>query len=101
VDLLSCNPPYISSGKLDKMPEEIARHEPQLAFDGGPFGLSLVGKLLKEAPRYLKPNGWLVFEVGLGQGEPLLKRLERNPDYRQVDTRQDQHGNIRVLALQV
>lgn len=101
VDLLTCNPPYISSGKLDKMPEEIAQHEPQLAFDGGPFGLSLVGKLLKEAPLYLKPNGWLVFEVGLGQGEPLLKRLDRNPDYRQVNTHQDQLGNIRVLALQV
>ena len=43
VDLLTCNPPYISSGKLDKMPGEIAQHEPQLAFDGGPFGLNIVG----------------------------------------------------------
>ena len=101
VDLLTCNPPYISSGKLDKMPAEIAQHEPQLAFNGGPFGLSIVGKLLTEAPQYLKPGGWLVFEVGLGQGEPLQKRLSRNPDYKDVKVMQDAEGNIRVLALQV
>lgn len=101
VDLLTCNPPYISSGKLDKMPGEIAQHEPQLAFDGGPFGLSLVGRLLKEVPQFLKPKGWLVFEVGLGQGEPLQKRLSKNPDYQTVNALQDYAGNIRVLALQV
>lgn len=101
VDLLTCNPPYISSGKLDKMPVEIAQHEPQLAFDGGPFGLSLIGRLLKEAPQYLKPKGWLAFEIGLGQGEPLQKRLSRNADYREVRALYDAEGNIRVLALQV
>lgn len=101
VDLLTCNPPYISSGKLNHLPDEIAGHEPKLAFDGGPFGLSILGKLLKEAPRYLKPNGWLVFEVGLGQGEPLQKRLSRNTDYKQINLLQDTDGNVRVLALQV
>jgi release factor glutamine methyltransferase len=101
VDVLTCNPPYISSGKLTAMPEEIARHEPQLAFDGGPFGLSILGKLLGEAPQYLKPNGWLVFEVGLGQGEPLHKRLAKNNDYQQIITHTDKDGNVRVLALQV
>ncbi|MEJ2439391.1 MAG: peptide chain release factor N(5)-glutamine methyltransferase [Gammaproteobacteria bacterium] len=101
IDLLTCNPPYISSGKLDKMPEEIAGHEPQLAFDGGPFGLNIVGRLLKVAPQYLKSNGWVVFEVGLGQGEPLQNRLSRNPDYQQINTYRDNEDHIRVLALQV
>jgi len=82
------------------MPREIAQHEPQLAFDGGPFGLSLLGKLLKEAPQFLKPGGWLVFEVGLGQGEPLHKRLAKNPDFRNIRLHHDNHGNVRVLALQ-
>ena len=83
------------------MPDEIAAHEPKLAFDGGPFGLSVLGKLLKEAPSYLKPNGWLVFELGLGQGEPLQKRLSRNPDYKQINMLKDKDSNVRVLALQV
>lgn len=100
LDLLTCNPPYISSGRLDKMHKEISHHEPKLAFDGGPFGMSLLGKLLKLAPRYLKPGAWLVFEVGLGQGEHLYKRLQKNPDYRNIQLHHDPDGNVRVLALQ-
>jgi release factor glutamine methyltransferase len=34
VDLLICNPPYISCGKVPAMANEISRHDPQLAFDG-------------------------------------------------------------------
>jgi len=100
VDLLTCNPPYISSGRLDKMPLEISQHEPKLAFDGGPFGLSLLGTLLKQAPQFLKPGGWLVFEVGLGQAEPLHKRLAKNSNYRNICLHHDNEGNARVLALQ-
>jgi len=100
LDLLTCNPPYISSGRLDKMPLEISQHEPKLAFDGGPFGLSLLGKLLKQAPQFLKPGGWLVFEVGLGQAEPLHRRLAKNPDYCNIRLHYDNEGNARVLALQ-
>src|SRR4030067_3596552 len=39
VDLLVCNPPYISSRKVDTMPNEILEFEPRLAFDGRPLGL--------------------------------------------------------------
>jgi len=41
VDILSCNPPYISSAKVDSMRDEIANYEPRLAFDGGPFGIKI------------------------------------------------------------
>lgn len=41
VDLLSCNPPYISNPKVDELPEEIATREPRMAFAGGPFGINI------------------------------------------------------------
>jgi len=66
VDLLVCNPPYISSGKLETLPSEIIAYEPRLAFDGGPFGVRILQRLMREAPRYLRFGGWLAFEVGLG-----------------------------------
>jgi len=100
VDLLLCNPPYISSAKVKTMPEEISRHEPDLAFDGGPFGIKILGRLLKEAPDYLKSGGWLGFEVGLGQGEPMKKRLEKNPHFSDIRTASDAQGNIRALFAQ-
>jgi release factor glutamine methyltransferase len=57
VDLLVCNPPYISSGKVDVMASEIIGHEPRLAFDGGPLGIRILQRLIAEAPQFLKPGG--------------------------------------------
>jgi release factor glutamine methyltransferase len=100
VDLLTCNPPYISSKKLETMPAEIISHEPKLAFDGGPFGIKILQKLIKEAPDFLKRDGWLAFEVGLGQGAPMKKSLERNPAYKAVESVNDEAGEIRAILAQ-
>ncbi len=98
VDLLTCNPPYISSAKIKQMPSEISRHEPSLAFDGGPFGISVLMQLLNEAPRFLRSGGWLAFEVGLGQGPALSKRLLSNSSFEDVRAHQDLHGDIRTIS---
>jgi len=97
VDVLLCNPPYISSAKVQTMPEEISGYEPRLAFDGGPFGIKILNRLIKEAPRFLKSGGWLAFEVGLGQGGAVQKRLELNADYDAIQTVKDGQGHIRAL----
>lgn len=75
VDLLSCNPPYISTPRRLSMAQEVAAHEPQLAFDGGALGITLLQRLIADAPRFLRPGGWLVFEVGAGQGPAVARRL--------------------------
>lgn len=98
VDLLTCNPPYISSAKVEQLPGEIGSFEPHLAFDGGPFGVAILMRLLQEAPRFLRAGGWLAFELGLGQGPALLKRLEKNPHFSTVRARQDAAGDIRAIA---
>jgi len=98
VDVVTCNPPYISSAKVEAMHPEISGHEPRLAFDGGPFGIKILQRLLKDAPRLLKPGGWLLFEVGLGQGEPMRKRLQGLADFSAVEAVCDANGDIRALA---
>lgn len=98
VDLLTCNPPYISTAKMRQMPSEIIGHEPALAFDGGPFGVSILMQLLKEAPRFLRSGGWLVFELGAGQGPGLLKRLQAVTGFAESRPLRDASGEIRVIA---
>lgn len=98
VDVLTCNPPYIASAKVAQMTGEISAHEPSLAFDGGPFGIAILMRLLQEAPRFLRPGGWLAFEVGLGQGAALLKRLERTPTLHELNPVTDAAGAIRVIV---
>ncbi len=100
VDLLTCNPPYISSAKVAEMQREISEHEPSAAFDGGPFGITILQRLIGEAPKYLKPNGWLAFEVGLGQGNLMLKRMTKKYAYNCVQPVVDDKGDIRVILAQ-
>jgi release factor glutamine methyltransferase len=101
IDLLTCNPPYISSAKVEIMHEEISHHEPRMAFDGGPFGIKILHNLIQQAPRYLREGGWLAFEVGLGQGSTIMKRMSKNTSYLSIISVKDENGDIRVVLGQV
>jgi release factor glutamine methyltransferase len=97
VDLVMCAPPYILSAKVEHMVQEISAHEPRLAFDGGPLGVSILLRLLEESPRLLCAGGWLAFEVGLGQGQAMQRRLLRDPHYDAVRALADERGDLRVI----
>ncbi len=101
VDLLSCNPPYISTARMAGMPTEIVGHEPALAFDGGALGVRIIQRLISEAPRYVKSGGWLLFEVGLGQGPAVQNRVSKTGKFDVVDTRTDENGEIRVVVARL
>ncbi|GAB3786286.1 peptide chain release factor N(5)-glutamine methyltransferase [Dyella agri] len=97
VDLVVCSPPYILSTKVEQMAREISAHEPRLAFDGGPLGVSILLRLLEESPRLLRAGGWLAFEAGLGQGPAMHRRLERDSHYDEVRACTDERGDIRAI----
>ena len=97
INLLVCNPPYISSFKVSNMNKEISQYEPKLAFDGGMMGFKIIQRLIKEAPDYLTRGGWLVFEVGLGQGEFIIQLCKKSSSYSKVESVSDAEGNIRVV----
>ena len=96
-DLIVCAPPYIRSTKVEQMAVEIAHYEPRLAFDGGPFGVTILMRLIEDAPRFLRAGGWLAFEVGLGQGPALTKRLQRDDAFQEVRALTGAAGAIRVI----
>jgi release factor glutamine methyltransferase len=97
LDVIVSAPPYISSAKVKGMASEIADHEPEEAFNAGPFGLSVFNKLIATAPDYLAANGYLLFECGEGQGEFLAKRLLASKSYVEVTEIRDENGHVRVL----
>lgn len=97
VDMVVCNPPYLSSAKVRALPREIGEFEPAAAFDAGSFGLAIINRLISETPRYLKPASWLCFEVGLGQGPFFVSRLKQVAAYRTVETAMDAAGEARAL----
>ena len=96
-DLVSCNPPYISTSKVAAMHPEISGFEPELAFNGGTFGVSVLTRFLRDAPRFLAPGAWLALEVGAGQGPAVARQLGKNPALATVETRTDASGEIRAV----
>lgn len=97
VDLVVCNPPYISSARVETMPPEISGHEPRLAFDGGALGVSILTRLMHEAPCLLRAGGWLAFEVGSGQGATMARRLRNDAAWDEVRECADGEGVVRAV----
>ena len=62
-DIIISNPPYVTTMAMEQLPREY-RHEPGLALAGGDDGMDAVRTILREAPRFLQPDGVLVVEVG-------------------------------------
>jgi release factor glutamine methyltransferase len=96
-DMIICNPPYILSSNVQKMDSEISSNEPPLAFDGGMLGIRIIQKLISDAPRFLSHDGWLIFEVGKGQGNFIAQLCERSQFYQEIKSITDAAGNVRVI----
>ena len=62
-DLIVSNPPYVGASEMSDLPREY-HHEPVLALQAEEAGLAIVKRILRDAPRYLAPDGVLIIEVG-------------------------------------
>jgi len=62
-EVILSNPPYVPTRELRSLAPEF-KQEPRLAFDGGPDGLAIIRKLLRQARDRLAPGGVVLLEVG-------------------------------------
>jgi release factor glutamine methyltransferase len=99
MDLVVMNPPYIPSTSLASSHAGLLRHEPKEAFDGGPYGISILTRLLQEAPPFLKAGGNLLFEFGLGQAKIVKSLVERKNLYAGFRFANDAQGEPRAAVL--
>jgi release factor glutamine methyltransferase len=80
------------------MNSEISANEPAMAFDGGMLGLKVIQKLILESPKFLSKQGWLIFEIGRGQGQFIIELCQNNGAYDQIESFTDNLGNVRAIA---
>jgi release factor glutamine methyltransferase len=75
-DIIVANPPYIPTVDVDGLDRDIKEFEPRLALDGGPDGLSIVRRIVEEAPTRLAPGGCLATEVAAGEAAEAVRVFE-------------------------
>jgi release factor glutamine methyltransferase len=97
-DFILSNPPYIASGELNDLQPEVAEHEPRSALDGGPDGLDAIRRIVKEAPKYLKPGGRLIMEIGFGEAEAVKELLKSSGRYADFEIKEDLNGIERMVV---
>lgn len=100
-DVIVSNPPYVTEAELPGLQPEVRDYEPVLALSGEPGavgadGAALHRRLVAEAPAHLRPNGWLLMEVGAGQSG-VVAQAARKCGYEGVMTRKDMAGIGRVV----
>jgi release factor glutamine methyltransferase len=97
-DLVVSNPPYIASGVIERVAQEVRRHDPPLALDGGPDGLCAYRAILADAGRLLAPGALLVLEIGYDQAD-AVPGLATDAGFTVLEVAPDLAGLPRAVAL--
>ena len=97
-DLIISNPPYIKKNDLAKLSKEVL-HDPLISLEGGLTGLRSYFKIAKEVHKYIKKDGFVILEIGIGQ----LKQVDNiflNQGFRRILKEKDLQGIDRVVVYQ-
>lgn len=95
-DVVTSNPPYIKSDIIPTLQTEVRDYEPHLALDGGSDGLDFYRRITAIAPKFLKPSGLLIFEIGYDQAEAVSHLMEK--DFENIVMLSDLAQNDRVVC---
>lgn len=98
-DLITANLPYVPTEKLVDV--NSLAYEPRLALDGGEDGLTLIRRLLNQAPNHLNQPGLILLEIESTLGaESHALALSAFPTA-EVCLHQDLTGLDRLVSIQV
>ena len=97
IDIIVSNPPYVQAGDLSTLQPEVRDYEPEMALIAGPGGTEIAKRIIQLAPEYLKKNGALIMEMGLGQADALTRMVEATGAYGDRELLKDLAGIERVI----
>tara|TARA_B100000767_G_C19618209_1_gene472888 strand:- start:14 stop:856 length:843 start_codon:yes stop_codon:yes gene_type:complete len=97
-DLIVSNPPYICTHQIKNLSDDVKKHEPRIALDGGNDGLDVIKKVIYKSRYILKKKGMLALEIGHGQYRKISQILKLQ-GFKDRYLIKDYQSNIRcVLA---
>ena len=95
-DLIVSNPPYIMRKDMKNLSDDIKKHEPRMALDGGNDGLDVIKKVIYKSNYILKTNGMLALEIGDKQIKKVSKILTVK-NFRIKNVTKDFKNNVRCV----
>jgi release factor glutamine methyltransferase len=75
VDVVTAVAPYVPSEELRLLPRDVLAHEPRRALDGGVRGTAVLERAAGAAPRWLRPGGSVLLELGGDQADGLTTTM--------------------------
>ncbi len=98
-DIIAANLPYVRTADWERLPPEIREHGPRDGLDGGPDGLRIIDRLLRQAPAHLTPGGALFLEIGDEQGAAASAIAAQAFPDALIEVKPDLAGLDRVLVV--
>tara|TARA_B110000971_G_scaffold118996_1_gene121908 strand:+ start:633 stop:1472 length:840 start_codon:yes stop_codon:yes gene_type:complete len=95
-DLIVSNPPYIKTGDIKNLSDDVRKFEPKIALDGGKDGLDVIKKVIYKSKTILKKLGTLALEIGYGQHYKVSQIL-KNQGFREELLVKDYRNNVRCI----
>jgi len=95
-DLIVSNPPYIPREDVKTLQAEVREFEPLTALTDGGDGLSIIKKIIADAPKFLESNGFLIMEIGINQ-EGDARAMFDSRVWREVEVLPDLQGIPRTV----
>ncbi|MBR5371178.1 MAG: peptide chain release factor N(5)-glutamine methyltransferase [Oscillospiraceae bacterium] len=95
LDLIVCNPPYLTAEDMQHLQPEVA-HEPAAALFGGEDGLDYYRNITKLWKDALRIGGILCYEAGMGQAQDVAA-IMRNQGFEEIGIIPDAAGIERVI----
>lgn len=97
VDLIVSNPPYVARGEMESLEPEVRDWEPPKALIGGEDGLDFFRRIIKDAPFYLVPGGYMLLETGFNQADKVISIFNSDGRFEDIGSRKDLSGIERVV----
>jgi release factor glutamine methyltransferase len=98
VDLIVSNPPYVPLTQKEGLQREVRDWEPPVALFAGETGFEIYDRIVADAPSVLRPDGWLILELGFGSLDHVTSLFAA---WRDVQITPDLAGIPRVLAARL
>jgi release factor glutamine methyltransferase len=97
VDCIVSNPPYVSAEEFDSLPREVRDFEPIVALRSEEEGMSVHKRIVGNSLAFLRENGVLALEVGLGQSSKVADLIRTQEGFNRIEMRKDLGGIERIV----